>query len=95
MDEDNNPDRLLSEPPEFPTSSQQQQRERTGSMSLGAAPNENGDDVSPINGEPATTSAPPPAQIDPNAKAVHDVVNSEVSTNRGTFWYGEALIQDF
>jgi hypothetical protein len=89
MDEDNNPDRLLSEPPEFPASSQQQQQhERTGSMSLGAAPNANGDDVSPINGEHATTSAPPPTQIDPNAKAVHDVINSEVRTNRGTFCHG-------
>jgi hypothetical protein len=47
-------------------------------MSLGAVPNANGDDVSPINGDPTTTTAPPPAQPDPNAKAVHDVVNSEI-----------------
>jgi hypothetical protein len=71
MDEDNNPDRL---PPELPD----QNRERTGSMSLGAPPNANGDDVSPINGETTGTTGPPPAQIDPNAKAVHDVMNSEV-----------------
>lgn len=80
MDEDNNPDRLLSEPPEFPN----QQHERTGSMSLGAAPNPNGDDVSPINGDSAmdTLAGPPPAHVDPNARVVHDVVNSEVSASR-------------
>jgi hypothetical protein len=72
MDEDKNPDRLLSEPPEFPS----QQHERTESMSLGAAPN--GDDVSPINGEAVASAVPPPTQADPNAKVVHDVVNSEV-----------------
>ena len=78
MDEDNNPDRLLSEPPEFPN----QQHQRTGSMSLGAAPNPNGDDVSPINGDsaaPSTAAGPPPAQVDPNARVVRDVINSEVS----------------
>lgn len=77
MDEDNNPDRLLSEPPDFSN----QERERTGSMSLGAAPNANGDDVSPINGESTNTvtlAAPPPAQADPNAKAVQAVINSEI-----------------
>jgi hypothetical protein len=46
-------------------------------MSLGAAPNANGDDVSPINGDAASTAAPA-AHIDPNSKAVRDVVNSEI-----------------
>ncbi len=74
MADDNNPDRLRSEPPEFPP-----QQERKGSMSLGAAPNANGDDVSPITGDSTTTAAAAqPAQSDPNAKAVHDVVNSEI-----------------
>jgi hypothetical protein len=72
MANDNNPDRLLSEPPEFPP-----QHERTGSMSLGAAPNANGDEVSPIKDD-STAAAPPPAQSDPNAKAFHDVINSEI-----------------
>ncbi|KAH9216172.1 hypothetical protein DL95DRAFT_363611 [Leptodontidium sp. 2 PMI_412] len=74
MADDNNPDRLLSEPPDFSS----QHRERTGSMSLGAAPNANGDEVSPLNGDSITTSAPPPVLTNPNAKAVHDVVNSEI-----------------
>lgn len=77
---DDNPDRLLSEPPDFSN----QHRERTGSMSLGAAPNFNGDDVSPINGDSITTSAPapaPPPVHDPNAKAVHDVINSEIGVS--------------
>lgn len=75
MDEDHNPDRLLAEPPE-PVS---QQHERTSSMSL--EPTVSIDDASPANGEPdATAGAPPPApQPDPNAKIVHEVVNSEVS----------------
>ncbi|PMD25613.1 RhoGAP-domain-containing protein [Hyaloscypha hepaticicola] len=50
-------------------------------MSLGAAPNANGDDVSPITGDSTTAAAAAaaqPAQPDPNAKAVHDVVNSEI-----------------
>jgi hypothetical protein len=75
MDSDNHPDRLLSEQSEFPN----QEHERTGSMSLGAPPT--GDDVSPINGDSATsTTAPPPVQ-DPNAKVVYDVINSEVKTS--------------
>ena len=41
-------------------------------MSLGAAPNANGDDVSKDDSTPA------PALNDPNAKAVYDVVNSEI-----------------
>jgi Rho GTPase-activating protein RGD1 len=45
-------------------------------MSLGAAPNANGDEVSPIKDD--STAAPPPAQSDPNIKAVHDVINSEI-----------------
>lgn len=64
--------------------------ERSGSMSLGAPPS--ADDVSPINGESATTAptAPPPTQAqvqasaDPNAKVVHDVINSEVRVYRAT-----------
>lgn len=75
MDSGNNPDRLVSEPPEFPN----QQHERTGSMSLGAPPT--GDDVSPINGDSANSTAAAPPVQDPNAKLVHDVVNSEVSTH--------------
>lgn len=76
MDDDNaKPDQLLSEPPDFPA----QQHERSGSMSLGPLPT--GDDVSPINGDAASsTMGPPPAQIDLQARLVHDVVNSEVST---------------
>lgn len=49
-------------------------------MSLGAAPNANDGDVSPKNDNnltTTTTAGPPPAQ-DPNAKAVYDVVNSEI-----------------
>jgi hypothetical protein len=81
MDDDNRPDRIgLSEPPEFPAD---QHHERTGSMSLGAGPNANGDEVSPINGDSVPTSAAPPAQIDPTAKAVQDVITSEVSAARG------------
>ena len=90
MDEDNNLDRLHSEPPEFPD----QSRERAGSMSLGAAPNANGDDVSPINGDVTNTMGPPPAQIDPNAKAVHDVMNSEVRPTNGTVLSYKVLTSD-
>ena len=80
MEDDGNPDRLVSEPPELPST----QHERTGSMSLGAAPNSNGDDVSPINGESAASiTGPPPAQVDPNARVVHDVINSEVRSQHG------------
>jgi len=79
MDDDRTPDRMLSEPPEFPD----QNHERTGSMSLGAGPNANGDEVSPVNGDSVPTSAAPPVQNDPTAKAVQDVVTSEVSMARG------------
>lgn len=74
MVEGTNPDQLPVIPPEY-------QVERKGSMSLGAAPNGNGDDVSPINSDAATaplTSNLPPNQLDPNAKSVHDVVNSGI-----------------
>jgi hypothetical protein len=79
MDEDSNPDRLLSEPQDV---SSHPQHQRTGSMSLGAAPNSNGDDVSPINGDSAapSTTGPPPA--DPYARVVNDVINSEVSAQQ-------------
>lgn len=74
MADDENPDRLLSELPDVPN----QQRERTGSMSLGAAPTANGDEVSPINGDSASMAAPPPAQLGPLARSVDTVVNSEI-----------------
>lgn len=77
MDEDNNPDRLLSEPPEHPL----EQHQRTSSIPPGAPPT--GDDVSSLNGDaapaPAAPVALPPVEVvDPNAKVVRDVVNSEV-----------------
>ena len=73
MDEDNISDRRLSGQPEFLST----QHERTGSMSLGAPANSNGDEVSPINGDSAAASnAVPP--VDPNVRVVHDVINSEV-----------------
>ncbi len=80
MDSDDHPDRLLSEPPEFSNSHQ----ERLGSMSVGAAPNLNGDEVSPMNGDstaPSLSNTSPLAQVDPNAKAVHEVVNSEIGVS--------------
>ncbi|XMA14786.1 hypothetical protein WAI453_007577 [Rhynchosporium graminicola] len=77
MADDHNSDKLLSEPPEFPST----HHERTGSMSLGALPNANGDDVSPPNGDSMPTSAPPSAFSNPNAKAVHDVTNSEIGVS--------------
>lgn len=55
--------------------------ERNGSMSLGAAPAV-ADDASPTQGDTTTASAGPQAgapQVDPNAKIVQEVVNSEVS----------------
>ncbi|TVY37296.1 RHO GTPase-activating protein [Lachnellula subtilissima] len=77
IDDDNNPDRLPSEPPELPD----QNYERNGSMSLGAGPNTNGDEVSPINGDSVPTSAAPPVQIDPYAKAVQEVITSEIGVS--------------
>lgn len=53
------------------------QQDRTGSMSLGAVPA--GDDVSPINGDAGSSATAPPPVQDPNAKVVHDVINSDVS----------------
>ncbi|PBP28467.1 GTPase activation, GAP [Diplocarpon rosae] len=74
---DDNPDKILPESPDFPD----RQRESAGSMTPGAAPNANEDGVSPINGDSYTTSAPPPAAADPNAKAVHEVVNSDIGVS--------------
>ena len=82
MDDENISDRHLSEQAEsFGT-----QQERIGSMSLGAAANHNGDEVSPINGDSAAVSKTEPsaAHVDPNAKVVHDVINSEVRGTRPT-----------
>lgn len=76
-DDNNPPDRLLSEPADFTSP----HRERAGSMSLGAAPNANGDEVSPLNADSTRTSSPPPSHADPQAKAVHDVVNSEIGVS--------------
>ncbi|CAG8959098.1 hypothetical protein HYFRA_00012961 [Hymenoscyphus fraxineus] len=73
MDPDNHPDRLTE-----PHEPQDQHRERTGSMSLGA--NLNGDDVSPLNGDSAAPVAQP-AFVDPNAQAVSDVVSSEIGVS--------------
>lgn len=74
IDDEHNPDRLPSEPPEFPD----QNYDRKGSMSFGAGPNANGDELSPTNGDSVPTSAAPTPQVDPNTKAVQDVVTSEV-----------------
>lgn len=74
MADDENPDRLLSELPDISN----QQRERTGSMSLGAAPTANGDEVSPINGDSASMNAPAHPQLTPLARSVDTVVNSEI-----------------
>jgi hypothetical protein len=81
MDDDN---RLLSEPPEFPN-----HQERTGNMSVGAAPT--GDEVSPINGDAGTPATPPPPVQDPNAKIVHDVINSDVSMRQKEYVYEGGL----
>jgi hypothetical protein len=76
MDEDhNNPERLLSETPSFQT---QQSHERTGSMSLGMKPPTD-DAPAAVNGDAVKTEAPPPAQPDPVAEQVNNVINSEVS----------------
>ncbi|CAL3968072.1 unnamed protein product [Diplocarpon coronariae] len=68
---DDNPDKILAEPAGSPN----YHHESAGSM---AAPDANGDGVSPINAESYTRSASPPASVDPNAKAVHDVVSSDI-----------------
>jgi hypothetical protein len=82
MDEDNLSDRRLSGQPEFAST---MQHGRSGSMSLGASANPRGDEVSPINGDAAgdSTVAHPPAQVDQNARVVHDVINSEVRATTG------------
>lgn len=81
MDDDSHPDRLLSEPSELPS----HQHDQAGSMSLGPSPAV--DDVSPINGDSvAPTTAAPPVE-DPNAKIVHDVLNSDVSSRNSTEAY--------
>jgi hypothetical protein len=80
MDEDNNPDRLLSEPPEQPP---QSLREKMSNLSV--EPSAPSDEATPPNGEPdvsVAAAAPPPPQPDPNAKIVRDVVTSEVSAAR-------------
>jgi hypothetical protein len=90
MDEDKNPDRLLSEPPEAPS----QPQERTSTLSAEAPPPS--DDVPPLNGDPdASAAAPPPEKPDPNARIVHEVVNSEVSAQLLYTWSMElsALFQ--
>lgn len=80
-DRERNPDRLLSEPPPDHFQTPAQQHDRSGSITVGSPQNHSstGDDVvSPINGESTTALPPPPAQVDPHAKIVHEVVNSEV-----------------
>jgi hypothetical protein len=81
MDEDNNPDRLLSEPPEQPS----QPQERTSSLSL--EPSAPIDEKKPVNGGEPETSAvvPPPPQSDLNAQIVREVVNSEVSAESSLY----------
>ena len=52
------------------------------SLGVGAAPNANGDDIFALNnGDSTTTAAPPPLPFNPNAKAVRDVVNSEIGVS--------------
>jgi len=52
------------------------------SLGAGAAPNANGDDIFALNnGDSTTTAAPPPLPFNPNAKAVRDVVNSEIGVS--------------
>jgi hypothetical protein len=76
MDEDHNhPERLRSETPSFQA---QQPQERTGSMSLGMKPPTD-DAPAAVNGDAAKSEAPPPAQPDPDAEKVINVINSEVS----------------
>ncbi|RDL31521.1 uncharacterized protein BP5553_09730 [Venustampulla echinocandica] len=84
-----NPDHLLTEPAELADNSQNKET-NPGNMSLGA---QTGDEIaSPPNGgggtggggyAVTTAAAPPtaPAQVDPNAKAVYDVVNSEIGVS--------------
>jgi len=76
MDEDHkNPERLRPETPSFQT---QQPDEKTGGMSLGMKPPTD-DAPAAVNGNAVNTEAPPPAQPDPVAEQVNNVINSEVS----------------
>lgn len=76
MDENYKHDHSLSEPSELADNNS---HDRKGSMSLGAGPNANGDEVSPINGESVTgANGGSPVIQDPNSKAVNDVISSEV-----------------
>ncbi|RDW77407.1 hypothetical protein BP6252_05460 [Coleophoma cylindrospora] len=66
--------------PDQENTSSMMAHERNGSMSLGAAPLMGGD-VSPIQGDSTTTAPgpqPAPTEVDPNAKIVQEVVNSEI-----------------
>lgn len=52
------------------------------SLGAGAAPNANGDDAFPLNnGDSTTTAAHQPLPFNPNAKAVRDVINSEIGVS--------------
>lgn len=76
MDNHKDPDRLHSEPPpQFAV--QQQQRDRSGSMSLGMAPPS--EDAPATNGDAVSSSQPSTKQADPYAEQVNTVVNSDVS----------------
>ncbi|KAF4624815.1 hypothetical protein G7Y89_g13352 [Cudoniella acicularis] len=77
MDENYKPDQLLSEPSELADHN----HDGKGNMSLGAPTSANGDDVSPINGESEKSAAGSPVVQDPNAKAVHDVITSEIGVS--------------
>lgn len=78
MDDDNRLDGVSPEPLE-PSS---HQPERTTSML--SEPPATGDDISTINGDvEAPNGPPPPPQVDPNAKIVHEVVNSEARQTPG------------
>lgn len=76
MDHNRNDEKHMSEPP--PEFSASPVHDRMANMNLGSPPNANGDDVSPIHGDSASQTGPPPPAADPNAKIVHEVVNSEV-----------------
>ncbi|RFU34467.1 hypothetical protein B7463_g1860, partial [Scytalidium lignicola] len=78
MEEDNNPDRLLTDPSELPSP----QHDSRGSMSLGGAPTNGAETSTIINGEGITSSGAAPAvQVDPNAQIVQDVVGSEIGVS--------------
>ncbi|KAH8802840.1 hypothetical protein F5884DRAFT_887545 [Xylogone sp. PMI_703] len=78
MDEDNNPDRLLTDPTELPSPL----HDTRGSMSLSGAPANGADTSTTANGDgTASSTAPPPVQVDPNAQLVQDVVSSEIGVS--------------